>query len=126
MATANPTPQAPPNPTPQAPPNPTPQPSANPTAQQRAAIAAQKAKLAKQRIKDIWTAQMSITYEKAQKVSHAEVDAALEGLTWEKEYQIPGKNTHVNFLLRIYELKNFFQLSNTKVINQIFTRIKFY
>ena len=84
MATPNPTPQQMPNPT--------------PTAQQRAAIAAQQSKLAKQRIRDIWTAHMSINYSDARKVSHAEVDAALETTTWEKEYEIPGKNTHVNIL----------------------------
>ena len=84
MATPNPTPQQMPNPT--------------PTAQQRAAIAAQQSKLAKQRIRDIWTAGMSIKYSDARKVSHAEVDAALETMTWENEYEIPGKNTHVNIL----------------------------
>ena len=84
MATPNPTPQQTPNPT--------------PTAQQRAAIAAQQSKLAKQRIRDIWTARMSINYSDARKVSHAEVDAALETATWEKEYEIPRKNTHVNIV----------------------------
>ena len=84
MATPNRTPQQMPNPT--------------PTAQQRAAIAAQQSKLAKQRIRDIWTARMSINYSDAWKVSHAEVDAALETATWEKEYEIPRKNTHVNIL----------------------------
>ena len=45
---------------------------------------------------------MSITYADTRKVSHAEVDAALEAMTWEKEYEIPGKNTHVNVILHIY------------------------
>ena len=41
----------------------------NPMAQQRAAIAAQKAKAAKQRIRDIWTARKSIQYTEAWKVT---------------------------------------------------------
>ena len=92
MATQNPNPQQTPNPNPQQTPNPT------PTAQQRAALAAQQSKLAKQRIRDIWKVRMSIQYAEARKVSHAEVDAALEITKWEKEYEIPGKNTHVNIL----------------------------
>ena len=32
---------------------------------------------------------------KAKKTSTAEVAAVLEGLDWEEEYTIPGKNTHV-------------------------------
>ena len=89
-----------PNPNPQQPVNPTLQQMLNPTptAQQRAAIAAQQSKLAKQRIRDIWMARMSIEYADAWKVSHVEVDAALETTTWEKEYEIPWKNTHVNIL----------------------------
>ena len=74
----------------------------NPTAQQRAAIAAQKAKEAQQRIHDIWTTRSSIKYTEVQKVSHAEVDAALQSAKWEKEYEIPGKNTHVNILTHFY------------------------
>ena len=85
-------------------PNPTPQQMLNPTpmVQQRAAIAAQQSKMAKQQIRDIWMARMSIQYADAQKVSHAEVDTALETTTWEKEYEIPEKNTHVNILLHLY------------------------
>ena len=96
MATPNPTPQQTVNPTPQQTTNPT------PTAQQRAAIAARQSKLAKQRIRDIWTARMSIQYAEARKVSHAEVDAALDTITWQKEYEIAGKNTHVNIPLHFH------------------------
>ena len=71
-------------------------------AQQRAAIAAQKAKAAKQRIWDIWTTRKSIQYTEAWKVTHAEVDAALETTKWEKEYQIAGRNTHVNIIIHFY------------------------
>ena len=65
------------------------------SAQQRAALAAAKAKAAKQRIKDIWAACLSVQYKEAKKTSTAEVAAVLEGLEWEEEYKIPGKNTHV-------------------------------
>ena len=74
----------------------------NPTAQQQAAIAAQKAKGAQQWIHDIWTTQSSIQYTEARKVPHAEVDVALQSAKWEKEYEIPGKNTHVNILTHFY------------------------
>ena len=65
------------------------------SAQQRATLAATKAKAAKQRIKDIWAARLSVQYKEAKKTSTAEVAAVLEGLEWEEEYKIPGKNTHV-------------------------------
>ena len=63
--------------------------------QERAALAAVKAKAAKQRIKDIWAACLSAQYKEAKKTSTAEVTAVLEGLDWEEEFMIPGKNTHV-------------------------------
>ena len=63
--------------------------------QERAAITAAKAKAAKQRIKDIWAAQLSVQYKEAKKTSTAEIAAVLEGLDWEEEYMILGKNTHV-------------------------------
>ena len=72
--------------------------TANPTAQQRAALAAQKAKAAKQRIRDIWTARAEIKYDEARKVTRGEVDAALKTAKWEKEYEVPGRNTHVNII----------------------------
>ena len=65
-------------------------------------IAVQKAKAAKQQIRDIWTAQSSIQYTEVRKVSHAEVDVVLQSAKWEKEYEIPGKNTHVNILTHFY------------------------
>ena len=63
--------------------------------QERVAIAAAKAKAAKQRIKDIWAARLSVQYKEAKKTSTVEVAAVLEGPDWEEEYTIPGKNTHV-------------------------------
>ena len=63
--------------------------------QERAAFAAAKAKAAKQRIKDIWAARLSVQYKEAKKASTAEVAVVLEGLDWEEECTIPGKNTHV-------------------------------
>ena len=63
--------------------------------QARAAIAATKAKAAKQRIKDVWVARLSVEYKEAKKTSPAEVVAVLDSLDWEEEYTIPGKNTHV-------------------------------
>ena len=65
------------------------------SAQHRAALAATKAKAAKQRIKDIWAAHLSVQYKEAKKTSTAEDAAVLEGLDWEEEYTILGKNTHV-------------------------------
>ena len=63
--------------------------------QARAAIAATKAKAAKQHIKDVWAAQLSVEYKEAKKPSPAEIVAVLNGLDWEEEYTIMGKNTHV-------------------------------
>ena len=63
--------------------------------QQRVAIAATKAKAAKQRICDIWLAPLAVEYTEVKKTSPAEVAAVLDGLDWEPEYQIAGKNTHV-------------------------------
>ena len=63
--------------------------------QARAATAATKAKAAKQHIKDVWVARLSVEYKGAKKTSPAEVAAVLDGLDWEGEYTIPGKNTHV-------------------------------
>ena len=63
--------------------------------QQRAAIAAAKAKAAKQRIHDIWLAHLAVEYKEAKKTSPAEVAAVLDWLDWEPEYQIAGKNTHI-------------------------------
>ena len=63
--------------------------------QARAALAATKAKVAKQHFKDVWVARLSVEYKKAKKTSPAEVVAVLDGLNWEDEYTIPGKNTHV-------------------------------
>ena len=48
--------------------------------QERATIAATKAKAAKQRIKDIWAACLSVQYKAAKKTSTVEVTAVLEGL----------------------------------------------
>ena len=72
--------------------------AANPTAQQRAALAVQKVKVAKQHIRDIWTTRSSIQYTDAWKVTWGEVDAVLETAKWEKEYEAPGRNTHVNII----------------------------
>ena len=63
--------------------------------QARAALATAKAKVVKQHIKDIWAAQLSVEYKEAKKTSPVEVVAVLNGLNWEEEYTIPGKNTHV-------------------------------
>ena len=58
-------------------------------------LAAAKAKAAKQRIHDIWSARLAIEYKKAKKTSPAEVAAVLDGIDWEPKYLIAGKNTHV-------------------------------
>ena len=63
--------------------------------QARAVLAAAKAKAAKQRIKDVWAARLSVEYKEAKKISPAEVAAVLDGLDWEEEYTIPGKNTQL-------------------------------
>ena len=63
--------------------------------QTRAALAAAKAKAAKQRIRDIWSARLAVEYKEAKKTSPAEVAAVLDGVDWQPEYQIAGKNTHV-------------------------------
>ena len=67
--------------------------------QTAAAAAAAKVKVVaakQQRIRDVWATCMLIVYKDACKVSPPEVAAALKGLKWEPEYQIPGKNTHVS------------------------------
>ena len=63
--------------------------------QQKAAMVAAKAKAAKQRIQDIWSAHLVVEYKEVKKTSSAEVAAILDGLDWEPEYQIAGKNTNV-------------------------------
>ena len=63
--------------------------------QQRGVIAAARAKAAKQRIRDIWSACLAVEYKEAKKTLPVEVTAVLDGLDWEPEYQIAGKNTHV-------------------------------
>ena len=73
--------------------------------QARAVLAATKAKMAKQRIKDIWVACLSVEYKEAKKTSPAEVVAVLNGLNWEGKYTILGKNKHVYPKIC---LKNFF------------------
>ena len=59
------------------------------------ALAAAKAKAAKQRICDIWSARLAVKYKEVKKTSPAEVAAVLDGLNLEAEYKIAGKNTHV-------------------------------
>ena len=59
------------------------------------AIAAMKAKAAKQRIRDIWSAHLAVEYKEVKKTLPVEVAAVLDGLDWEPEYQIARKNTHV-------------------------------
>ena len=63
--------------------------------QTRVALAAAKVKAAKQRIHKIWSAHLAIEYKEVKKTSPAEVPAVLDGIDWEPEYQIAGKNTHV-------------------------------
>ena len=63
--------------------------------QQRAVIVAMKAKAAKQRIRDIWSARLALEYKEAKKTSPVRVAAVLDGLDREPEYQIARKNTHV-------------------------------
>ena len=83
------------------------------SAQQRATLAAAKANAAKQRIKDIWAARLSVQFKEAKKTSTAEVAVVLEGLDWEEEYTILGKNTHV--CAKIFFKKHIFVIfQNTK------------
>ena len=63
--------------------------------QARAALAAAKATVAKQCIKDVWVTQLSVEYKEAKKTSPVEVAAVLDSLNWEDEYTILGKNMHV-------------------------------
>ena len=66
-----------------------------PTKVAAATLAEAKAKAARERINDVWTARKSITYENARKVPTIEVTNALGAVEWEDEYLIAGKNTHV-------------------------------
>ena len=65
------------------------------TGQTRAALAAAKAKAAKEHIQHIWAAKQAVECKGAKKTSAAEVAAALQDVQWQPEYIIAGKNTHV-------------------------------
>ena len=65
------------------------------TGQMRVALAAAKAKAAKQHIRQIWAAKQAVECKGAKKTSDVEVAAALQDVQWEPEYSIAGKNTHV-------------------------------
>ena len=96
--------------------------------QARAAIAAAKAKAAKQRIKDIWAARLSVQYKEAKKTSPAEVAAVLNGLDWEEEYTIPGKNTHVcpKICYKHFCSSNFWKHNLEKFIVIFYSEISFF
>ena len=64
-------------------------------AQVTTAQAAQRKKVAMDKICDVWTARSAVGYLDAQRTTPADILTALSSLEWEDEYLIPGKNTHV-------------------------------
>ena len=65
----------------------------------KAALALKRCHAAIDRVKAVWEARRSITYDDARRVPHTEVTSALNDEEWEAEYLIPGKNNHVRFSL---------------------------
>ena len=65
------------------------------TGQTCAALAAAKAKAAKQHIRDIWAAKQGVECKGVKKTSAAEVAAALQDVQWQPKFTIAGKSTHV-------------------------------
>ena len=63
----------------------------------KAALAVKRCNAAIERVKSVWEARRSITYDEARRVPHTEVTSALHDEEWEAEYLIPGKNNHVRF-----------------------------
>ena len=64
-------------------------------AQVTAVQAAQRKKVAMDKIRDVWTAHSAVDYLDAQRTTPADILTALSSLEWEDEYLILGKNTHV-------------------------------
>ena len=62
----------------------------------KAVLAVKQKKNAQERIRNIWETRLGITYDEACRVPPTEVAAAFSEATWEPEYSIPGKNTHVS------------------------------
>ena len=64
----------------------------------KAALAIKRRNAAIERVKTVWDARHSITYDEARHIPHTEVTAALNEEEWEAEYLIAGKNNHVCLL----------------------------
>ena len=73
----------------------------------KAVLALKQKKNAQEQIRNIWETCLGITYDEARHVPPTEVAVAFSEATWEPEYSIPGKNTHVNIIIFI---KIYFQL----------------
>ena len=43
-----------------------------------------------------WEARKNLTVENAEKVTPADIDAAFDGLVWEKQYKVSGKGNAVS------------------------------
>ena len=87
--------------------------------QTQAVLAAAKAKAAKQRICDIWSACLAVKHKEVKKTSPAEVAVVLDGLDWEPKYPIARKNTHVCWM-NMFHFQIYY---NTTILNLF---IKFY
>ena len=73
----------------------------------KAALALKQKKNVQEQILNIWETCLGITYDEACRVPQTEVTAAFSEATWEPEYSIPGKNTHVSIIIFI---KIYFQI----------------
>ena len=73
----------------------------------KAALALEQKKNVQEQIHNIWETCLGITYDEARHVPPTEVTVALSEATWEPEYSIPGKNTHVSIIIFI---KIYFQI----------------
>ena len=73
----------------------------------KATLALKQKKNVQKRIRNIWETRLGITYDEAHHVPPTEVTAAFSEATWEPEYSIPGKNTHVSIIIFI---KIYFQI----------------
>ena len=68
----------------------------------KVALAVKQKKNAQERIRNIWETCLGITYDEVHHVPPTEVAASFSEASWEPEYSIPGKNTHVS-TINLYE-----------------------
>ena len=73
----------------------------------KATLTLKQKKNMQEQIRNIWETRLGITYDEAHRVPPTEVAVAFSEATWEPEYSIPGKNTHVSIIIFI---KIYFQI----------------